>query len=233
MTSRLFFPTNLTQITRNLLVVTLRNKQVTFLLASRLAAGICRVTRYSVLLLSSSAMKLASWANSLARTICSLRRRRLRVIIASLHHKHQRVQRIVWAVHPSELRFDSRVTCPRSIAAFVCEVPMTSRRRWRRPWGTTCPRSGRVSPAWAAGGAVAAPARTSASGAPERSASPPRAASPGSAAPTARGLERRSRRSRISQIRRKMRKTDSKSKNFLHQFRCRNWIDAVSIPQEN
>lgn len=58
--------------------------EITFLLALRLAAGICRVTLYSVFLSSSSAMKLASCTNRLAFTICSRSFRKLRVSTASL-----------------------------------------------------------------------------------------------------------------------------------------------------
>lgn len=64
--------------------------------------------------------------------------------------------------------------------------------RWQRlRWaaGPSCPTGWRVSPESTVGAAAAAPARTSAAGAPGRSASPPRAASPGSVTPTARGLE--------------------------------------------
>lgn len=65
------------------------------------------------------------------------------------------------------------------------------RRRRRQRWaaGPSRPTGWRVSPESAVGAAAAAPARTSAAGAPGRSASPPRAASPGSVTLTARGLE--------------------------------------------
>lgn len=69
--------------------------EVTFLLALRLAAGICRVTLYSVFLSSSSAMKLASCTSRLAFTICSRSFRKLRVSIASLSALTESREKIV------------------------------------------------------------------------------------------------------------------------------------------
>lgn len=58
--------------------------RLTLRLAFRLSDGICRVTLYSVCRSSSSEIKLASCTKRFARTICSLKRRRLLTSTTSL-----------------------------------------------------------------------------------------------------------------------------------------------------
>lgn len=167
---------------------------LTFLLALRFAAGICRVTLYSVLLSSSSAMKLASCTSRLARTICSLSFRKLRVSTTSLSSSQQErynkltlYQIPLWEGKTFVSTENIKLTSPHSTGAGGAG-------RWVMMTflpGSVSPSCGSAAAGAATAvsacsaclesavcAAAAAPARTSDADAPEQSSSPPRVGAP-------------------------------------------------------